>query len=196
MEEPAKKMYASARKGSVESSVKHQFVRNSASMEGVALDQTSAHARTDSLETAVNKITDLVLATRRLGIECVIISYRVWCARASPVVLPLEKPGETRVNAALLSQNLVTEDFSQIFAAKHVKTLMSARRFQRSVLGEDVSTPLEATGVNVPREKNLTQTLRNVSIKTNALRFPASAQTADVRIRTGVLDVFVRKDTH
>ena len=34
-----------------------QFVRNSASMEGVALDQTSAHARTDSLETAVNKVS-------------------------------------------------------------------------------------------------------------------------------------------
>ena len=26
-------------------------------MEGVALDQTSAHARTDSLETAVNKVS-------------------------------------------------------------------------------------------------------------------------------------------
>ena len=33
------------------------FVRNSASTEGVALDQTSAHARTDSLETAVNKVS-------------------------------------------------------------------------------------------------------------------------------------------
>lgn len=102
------------------------------------LDQTSAHALTDSLVTAVSKITDSVHATRKLGIACAIISCKALCARDSHAVRLLGKLGGTHVNAALLSQSLVIEDFYQIFAAKHVKISMSVKRFQRSVPGGGV----------------------------------------------------------
>lgn len=41
---------------------------------------------------------------------------------------------------------------------------MNVKLSQRSVQVEDVSTLLGATIVNVPREKNLTQTLRNALV--------------------------------
>lgn len=49
---------------------------------------------------------------------------------------------------------------------------MNVKLSQRSVQVEDVSTLLGATIANVPREKNLTQTLRNALVGVICLWVP------------------------
>ena len=49
---------------------------------------------------------------------------------------------------------------------------MNVKLSQRSVQVEDVSTLLGATIANVPREKNLTQTLRNALVGVICLWMP------------------------
>lgn len=194
MVELVTKITAPVKMDSLESSVSHPFVRSSVSMEVAVLDLTSAHVRMDLLETAVSKITGLVLVIPKLETGCVITNYGVWSAQDSHAAQLLDKRGGTRVNVVLANQNPVIEDISQIFGARHAKTSMNVKLSQRSVQVEDVSTLLGATIVNVPREKNLTQTLRNALTWMNAPRFQASVPTADARTPTVVFDVFAKKD--
>lgn len=74
----------------------------------------------------------------------------------------LDKLGGIHASVVLPSLSPVTEDFFQIFVAKHAKTLMNAKPSQRSVRAGDVLTLLGVSAANVPPEKSLTRTHRNV----------------------------------
>lgn len=55
------------------------------------------------------KITGLAHVTPKLGIECVIISFRAWFVRDYCAVRPLEKRGGTHASAVLTSQVKLTQ---------------------------------------------------------------------------------------